>query len=304
MNKLPARTRIMPIHRWAGVVTQFERTNGGYLFRRHGCGPAVFVTPPERDRFAAAGMRALLIHAAAFAFAAGIIWLVVGRVLAEHGDTMRAIVFGIVASLSAMALYASQQSYADAPGRALAHRPIVQPARDPDFTTRQSYGGIIATTLLLLFLAAIGTEQPASFYIVVATCAVMLGLFLAVRRWLFDAGLSATQRRQADQVERELAAKTMARAKANPQTGGQVVLLLAFVVGQLVVLLCTMLIGVATAAAIVGQSSEQLTFGVFMIGFVGGLALGGLLMVPLDRLCKRLTGSSASDSFSWLPMNW
>ncbi|WP_419808570.1 hypothetical protein [Sphingomonas sp.] len=304
-NGLPPRKRLMPIDRWAGVATQFERTDGGYLFRRHGHGPAIRVAMAERDAFVAAGMRALLGHAAAFVGCGGAAWLVVREMMADSSPDLTAVAVGIVLSLVALALYVSQRWYADAPARALAHRPVVAPARDPDFSGRVGYLTIAVGTSCLVVIAALGTDQPRSFYVAFATIAVMGGIFAAIGKWFGDAALSPAQYRRAlaaeDTDQRHHRERAAALERAHPTKAWHAPLLLAVLALEIVVLIGALCATVAVAGAITGTGYAEMAFGPFMVAFVAGLVLGGLLVWPLDGWCKRRTGSSAIDALNVIP---
>ena len=298
---LSRRQRLMPVDHWAGVAPQFERIDGGWLFRRHRHGPAIRVTADERDAFAAAGRRALLLHALTFCVCSGATWLLVSRLF--DGALVTAIAFAVVVSLLAMALYGSQQWYADAPARALADRPAEAPARAPDHRERQSYTTIVATVAALLFLAALGTGQPLEVYVGLATGAVMLGLFMVVRRWRYDSRLSPTERRRADAALQEREAREKAAAGGS-QSGWQVALLLFFVMLELAVLAVAVILTVGIAMTVTGSTPDTMGFGLFMISFVAGLMLGVAANWPVDRLCKHWTGASAANAFDWIPAGW
>lgn len=291
------------IDRVAALPPQFERVGNTWFFRRRGHGPAIRVSDEEYLGFMRTGLRAVVLHIVALPIFATLGWLLLARVLPDVGGTARAAIFGVVLSLIALALFGSLRRHADAPARALVQRPPERPARDPDASMQPSYGTTIGVTLLLLFLAAIGTRQPPSFYVTFASASVMFGIILFVRRLRFDGSLTAPQRerlRQQARAEREA-------ERAMAATGGslwQGLLLLMFVVLELAFLALGVMLGVGVAQAIFGQSGEGLSFGVFMLGFFPGLALGLLLFWPLEKLCKRWTGSSAIHAFDWIPAGW
>lgn len=303
-NTLPARKRMLPIERFAGVAPQFERTDGGYFFRRDRCGPAIRVTAAERDAFAAAGMRSLWLHVAAFGIFALTAWLLLDRLLINWSENGLAALFGIVVSLIAIALYGSLRWHADAPARALAGRPHERPARDPDVADLPGYGTIIGLTMLLLFLAAIGTRQPTSFYVAFASGSVMLGIFLATRTWWTRAGLTPDQRRRAAAIKAQARANERARARANKTSRWQVLLLIVFFVLELIAIGVGIAMGVGIVVAVTGVGTDDLSFGPFMTGFLLGMVIAGLLIWPLEKLCKRWTGDSALNSFDFIPAGW
>ncbi len=291
------------IDRFAGLPPQFERTDGRWRFRRYGHGPAIPVSDDEYAGFMRAGLRAVILHGLALIAFGVLAWLLLERIRPEWGSTLHALVFGVTLSLIGLALYGSLRHYADGPARALAHRPPERPARDPDASMQPGYSTIVALVVILLFMAAIGTGQPAGFYIAFATVAVMLGMILAIRRLRFDRILTAVQReRLREQRVTERAIERARQQESEPLWKG--VLLLLFVVLELAMLAGGVLLGVGIAYAIAGQTSEEASFGVFILGFIPGLALGGLLFMPLERLCKRWTGHSAVHAFDWIPPSW
>lgn len=291
------------IDRFAGLPPQFERSERGWLFRRYGHGPAIRVSDEEYAGFMRAGLHAVVLHGIALLAFGALAWLVLERALPDWSDTARAPVLGVVLSLIALALHGSLSHSADAPTRALVDRPPEKPARDPDASMQPNYTTIIGLVLFLLFMAAIGTQQPASFYIVFGTASIMLGVILAIRRLRFDRILTVVQReRLREQRVTELAIERARRKDAEPWWKG--LLLLVFVGLELVLLAGGVLLGVGIAQAIAGQTSENASFGVFMLGFLPGLAFGGLLFWPLEKLCKRWTGYSAVHAFDWIPPSW
>lgn len=291
------------IDRVAGLPPQFERLERDWLFRRHGHGPAIRVSDDEYAAFMRRGLRAIVLHGVALVVFGGLAWLLAERLLPGFGDHARALVFGVALSLIALALYGSLRHQADAPARALAHRPPERPARDPDASMQPDYSTIVVLVLFLLFVAAIGTRQPTSFYIVFAVVAVMLGVFLAIRRQRFDRILTVVQRERLR--DQRVAAREIERTRwQEPGVLWKGALLLVFIALELVLLVGGVLLGVGIAQAIAGQTSEDAGFGVFILGFLPGLAFGGLLFWPLEKLCKRWTGHSAVHAFDWLPPSW
>lgn len=291
------------IDRCAGLPPQFERTDHGFLFRRYGHGPAICVSDEEYAGFMRTGLWAVILHGVALIAFGALAWLLLDRMLPDWSDNARAPVFGVVFSLIAVALHASLQHYADAPTRALANRSPERPARDPDASMQPNYTTIVALVLFLLFMAAIGTQQPTSFYIAFATASVMLGVVLAIRRQRFDRVLTVLQReRLREQRVTELAIERARRKNDEPLWKGALVLV--FVAVELALLGGGIILGVGIALAIAGGTSEDMGFGVFMLGFVPGLCFGALLFWPLEKLCKRWTGYSAVHAFDWIPPGW
>ena len=299
-GNLPPRRRAIAIERVIGAAPQFERIDGGYLYRRDGHGPAIRVTAEEHDALTAGHGKILLLHAAALGVFGWLGWLVTQALLPRSGEAVVAAAFGVVLSLIALALYLSLRRYADAPWRALRHRPPERPARDPDASRQPAYRTIAGLVLLLLFLAAIGTRQPATLYVTMAVMAVMLGLFLTVRRWRFGARLTPEQRRHvAAEAARERAAR-----RSIPGRRWRIALLLLFVLVEAILLLAGVVIGIGIVQGATGATSDTMTFGLFMIGFLLGMALGGLIVWPVDRLCKRWTGESAAGVLDFIPAGW
>ncbi|RZF65098.1 hypothetical protein EWE75_06880 [Sphingomonas populi] len=291
------------IDRFAGLPPQFERSDRGWLFRRYGHGPAIRVSDDEYARFMRTGLWAVILHGVALIAFGAFAWLLLDRILPGWSGNARAPVFGVVLSLIALALQGSLRHYADAPTRVLVDRPPERPARDPDASMQPNYTTIIALVLFLLFMAAIGTQQPASFYIAFATASVTLGVVLAIRRLRFDRILTVAQReRLREQRVTELAIERARRKESDPLWKGAV--LLVFVALELVVIGGGIILGVGIAQAIAGQTSDDMGFGVFMLGFLPGLAFGALLFWPLEKLCKRWTGYSALHAFDWIPPGW
>ncbi|TXC71053.1 NAD(P)(+) transhydrogenase (Re/Si-specific) subunit beta [Sphingomonas ginsenosidivorax] len=291
------------IDRFAGLPPQFERVDRDWLFRRYGHGPAIRVSDDEYAAFMRNGVRAIVLHGVALVAFGALAWLLLERLLPGAGNASHAIVFGVALSLVAFALYGSLRHHADAPTRALAHRPPELPARDPDASMQPEYSTIVVLVLFLLFMAAIGTQQPAGFYIVFAVVAVMLGVFLAIRRQRFDRILTVVQRERVR--DQRVAAREAERARRQqPEPLWKGALLLVFVAIELVLLFGGILLGVGIAQKIAGQTSADASFGVFILGFIPGLAFGGLLFWPLERLCKRWTGYSAVHAFDWIPPSW
>ncbi|HXH16424.1 MAG TPA: hypothetical protein VNJ10_09870 [Sphingomonas sp.] len=291
------------IDRFAGLPPQFERIDNGWAFRRYGYGPAIRVSDDEYAGFMRAGLHAVLVHGLALVVFGVLAWLSLERLLPDWSENARALLFGVVLPLVAFGLHGSLRHQADAPTRALGHRPHERPARDPDASMQPDYSSIVVLVLVLLFMAAIGTQQPKSFYLAFASGAVMLGVILAIRRLGFDRVLTPAQRKRLR--EQRVAARQVDRARAGPSEPlWKGVLLLIFVAIELALLAGGVLLGVGLAQAIAGQTSDTMSFGVFMLGFLPGLAFGGLLFWPLERLCKRWTGSSAVHAFDWIPVNW
>ena len=244
-----------------------------------------------------------MLHGVALVVFGYLAWLMLDRLLPGPGDTTRALVFGVVLSLIALGLYGSLRHHADAPTRALAHRSPDLPARDPDASMQPDYSTIVMVVLFLLFAAAIGTRQPRDIHIVVAVVAVLTGVFLAIRRRRFDRVLTVAQRERL-RDQRIAARETQRTYRRQPGAVWRGALLLVFVGIELAMLSGGILLGVGIAQAIAGPTSGNAGFGVFMLGFLPGLAIGGLLFWPLERLCKRWTGHSAVHAFDGIPPGW
>lgn len=291
--------RRIGIDRIAGLPPQFESLRSGWVFRRHGHGPALPLSEAEHAGFVREGVRAVLLHAVALPVFGWLAWLMLARMLPGWSINLRAALFGIVLALIGLALHLSLRHRADAPARALAGRQPVAPARDPDDATQPSYVTIIALTLWLLFLAAVGTRQPTGFYLAFASAGLMLGLFLAIRRWRFQHGLTPAQRqrlRDTHQTER--------RERRAGRRWWQTPLFLLFVLVELILVAAIVIVALAIVAGITGQSIADIGFGPFMIGFLLGILLACFAIGPLDRLCQRWTGHSTRHAFDWWPVNW
>lgn len=307
-NSLPPRRRLMPIDRLAGVAMQFERTDGGWFFRRHGHGPAVRVTAAERDAFAGTALRSALVHAAAMALCGTAGWLIVMRLMQGQNIYLRAVAIGIVLSLIGAALYASLRWNADAPGRALAGRPVERPARDPDYLEHGSYGTIGGGTLIILFIVALGTSQPPWVYATFATVVVMGGIFAALAKWRFERALTPVQQARAAQArahERALEEdRVRTRTRNSVLTRGQAVLLVSLTALQFVAMIGGFIAGLYAAFALAGTTAAAASGDVIGLAIVAGLLLAALLMWGIERLCKRLTGESSLEPFTWVPGSW
>lgn len=291
------------VEKFAGLVTQFEPIDGVYHFRRQGWGAAIRVSPEEREAFVREGRRALLIHLAALPLCAVAAWLVIGRVMADHGANARAALFGCVLPVLAALLYRSWLWHADAPGRALADRPAELPPRDPDFSYRSSYRMILAGTILMLFLAAIGTQRPASFYVAVATGSVTAGLLLLVHKWRSERRLTPAQRLAASAHDRQHASSA-AEGAERPFSLLALILLLFFIVLQLIVAICGFALGMGAVLAAAQRTADSATTFLLVLASVAGLIVGFLGGWLIERLCKRLTGVSAIGALSFIPPSW
>lgn len=292
---LPPNPRHLRWERYAGVTPQFERIDGGYLFRRDGCGPAIRVSVAERDAFAAAGRRALVWHVAAWTVCAAAGWLAVDSLMTDRGAVAAAIVLGIVQATIAMALYGSLRWHADAPGRALAGQPIERPARDPDFTKPGDSVSIIGATLVILFVtltSVSGTSARSSFYIGLASASVMLGLFMLVRRWRFNRALSPEQKARARSVARHERLRDGAPDRHPVVAILFLLLVFVFVFAEI----AAALVGFNAGSGIVLDEAKRTfdtangatTAGAVLLGAGTAVVLGGLV----DLLGRRLTGVS------------
>jgi hypothetical protein len=304
MTTLPPHERVVPIDTFAGVATQFERNDGGYLFRRGGCGPAVRVSVAERDAFTQRARWSVAIHAVALGICGYAGWLGASRILGAGGEIVVAIGFGIVLSLIALVLYGSLRWNADGPGRAFAGRPVERPACDPDFRDRPGYGMILGTTLALLVLAAMGTQQPAGFYVTFATVAVMAGLFLAVRKIWFDSGLTPEQRRRAKAVARQEADDARPRRNGKPVSGWIGLLQLFLALFQIAAIFGGFVLGMGIVTEIAGTTADTASGPGLWIAIGAGVIVAGLFGWGVERLCKRWTGESALGTFDFIPPGW
>ncbi len=302
ITRLRHRSRV-PIDSLAGVAAQFEPVEGDYHFRRGGCGPAVRASAAERDAYTQRARWSVAIHAVALCLCGYAGWLAVDTTLGDRGEIVEAIGFGIILSLIALLLYASLRWNADAPGRALAGRPVERPARDPDFRDRPGYGTILGLTLGLLFLAAIGTQQPAGFYISFATVAVMTGLFLAAHKLWFDSGLTSEQRRRATAVARQEEEEARRAAGGKPMSRWIGVLILLLSLIQIVAMGGGLMLGMAIVTTASG-STEFPSGGTLWIAIGMGVVVAALFGWLVERLCRRWTGESAIDTFGNIPIGW
>lgn len=304
---LPPNPRHMRWERYAGVTPQFERVDGGYLFRRDRCGPAIRVSIAERDAFAAAGRRALLWHVAALLVCGAAGWLAVDRLINDGGEITTAILLGIVEALIAMILYASLRWHADAPGRALAGRPIERPARDPDFAKRLDTVSIIGLMLVLPFMICLSTlsdKVSVTVQIGLISASVMLGLFLLVRRWRFNRSLSPEQRARAREVARHERVRDGAPDR-HPIVALLVLLVLfVFVFAEIV----AVYVGFNAGSGFVLDGARQTfatadgatTTGAILLGLVTALVSGGLV----ELISLRVIGASPF-LFLWaITPNW
>lgn len=292
------------IDRVAGLPQQFARTDrGDWLFRRYGYGPAIPVSDDEYARFMRAGLRAVVVHGIALAVFGVLAWLLLARLLPDWGDNGRALVFGVVLPLIALVLHISLGHYADAPTRALAGRSPVRPACDPDDSMQPHYRSIVGFVVVLLLIAAMATRQTPATQIALASAALTIGVILAFRRLRFENYLTPPQRTHLK--ERRVAEAVAERnRKRQSEPLWKSIVLILFVIVELATLGAGIVLGVGAALAVTGQTSEQAGFGVFMLGFAPGLIGGGMLFVPLERLCNRWTGYSAIQAFDWLPPSW
>lgn len=291
--------RRIGIDRIAGLPPQFEGTRDGWLFRRHGHGPALPLSEAEHAGFVREGVRAVLLHALALPVFGWLAWLMLARLLPGWGTNPRAALFGVVLALIGLALHLSLRHRADAPARALAGRRPVAPARDPDDATQPSYGTILVLMLWILFMAAVGTRQPPGFYIAFATAGLMLVLFLAIRRWRFQHRLTPAQRQRL-----RTAHKTERRERRAARRWWQTPLYLLFLLVGMILLGVIVIVALAITARITGTTIAEMGFGPFMTGFLAGILLGCFAIAPFDRLCRRWTGHSTRGAFDWWPLHW
>ncbi len=291
---LSPASRAGPFDKLAGVAAQFEPTGDGYLYRQDGWGPGIPVTVQEREAFVRAGVRDLLFHLAALALCVAAAWLAAVRVTPGADEVVRAGAFATFASAAAILLLISHEWHRRAPSRALTVRrptagPCTAPGGGPGYGT---IAGVMAIALLWLFTGTVGTAAYRAFF---AVSALLIGMFLLGRRWLARRRLTPAQRR---------AATASRRANAEPASVGAGCAMLLFflleTVAGLVALFGTMVLVLRLA----GQPIEDPNGWVFGIGFLLGGAVAYAAMCMIDRLCKRWTGLSAMDAFSWIPVHW
>ncbi len=298
----PPRRSIGILDRIAGVAAQFERADHGYLHRRDGFGPARQVTTEERDTFVRNAARSALYHLVALALGAAAAWLVVERATAGAPSMVRAGLFAVLSSTVAILLLISGDWARLAPARALRDRVAVRPARDPDLGSGPGYGtiaGVMAIAILWLLTGTIGTPAYRAFF---AISAVIIGSFLIVRRARRLRHLTPDERTQAKQKRRAATANRTDASKPASVAAGCGMLL--FFLLETIVGIAVLMLTLAAVMKLAGQPLDEPNGWVFAGGFILGGGLGLIAMSALDRLCKRLTGLSAMDEFSWLPVHW
>ncbi|OWK32867.1 hypothetical protein [Sphingomonas mucosissima] len=293
-DPLSSASRAGPFDKLAGVAAQFEPAGDGYLYRQDGWGPGIPVTLLERDAFVRAGARDLLLHLAALALCVVAAWLAAVRVTSGADDVVGAVVFATFASAAAILLLISHEWHRRAASRAMAaRRPAAPPRTAPGGGA--GYGtiaGVMAIALLWLFTGTIGTTAYRAFF---AVSVLLIGMFLIVRRWLARRRLTPSQRR---------AATPLRRASAEPASVGAGCAMLLFFLLETVAGIFALFGTVALVLRLAGQPIEDPNGWVFAIGFLLGGAVAYAAMRMIDRLCKRWTGLSAMDAFSWLPVHW
>lgn len=72
--------------------------------------------------------------------------------------------------------------------------------------------------------------------------------------------------------------------------------LLFFFALEAVAVLAGVWLAVSVVQLLTGHAGTP-SFGLFMIAFLPGLVIGYFIALPIDRLCRRLTGASAFDAF-------
>lgn len=292
-SSLSPASRAGPLDKLAGVAAQFEPTADGYLYRQDGWGPGIPVTLLERDAFVRAGARDLLFHLAALALCVVAAWITATRVTSGGDDVVRAVAFASFASAAAILLLISHEWHRRAPSRALTmRRPVAPPRTVPGSAGYGTIAGVMAIALLWLFTGTIGTAAYRAFF---AASALLIGMFLIGRRWLARRRLTPAQRR---------AATVSRRANAERPSVGAGCAMLIFFLLETVVGMVALFGTIALVLRLAGQPIEDPNGWVFTIGFLLGGASAYAAMRMIDRLCKRWTGLSAIDAFSWIPVHW
>jgi hypothetical protein len=289
------RSRILPIDRYAGVAPQFSWNDGGYLYRRDGFGAPIPVSVEERDHFVRAGLRSLLLHVGALLLVLWAAVLAAERLHPTGSDVTRAAIVALMASVVGLILYRSHAWYADAPARALAGRPAVGPAGEVDVTRWPSYG-TIATAVFATFLAILFHIRSTLVSVVgVSVAAIVVGLAVAGMKWWFERGFTPVQRQKA--AERRA---TVRMRDHRPFRPFRMLLLIVFLLVEMAVGLVAFVMVMGGIIELSGTSWEDPAPVPFIGGMVLGFAALWLAIWPLEKLCKRLTGTTTVDEFNGL----
>ncbi len=288
------RARIWPIDRFSGMARQFRWTGAdtGYVFRRDGTGAAIPVTDAERAGYLRSGRWSLLVHAIVLGLVVWAALLASQYFYPAAPTTARAASVALIASCVGLVLYRSHGWYVDAPARTLADRAPVAPAEEIDVTRWPSYGTIAATVLGVIIAILLHYRSTAVSIVGVSVAAIVVGMGVAAMKWWFERGFTPRQR------ERAAAHRAVPRPIAGrPMGWWQVVLLFLFVVLEMIVGLIAFVLPMMTVIGASGTNIDDPA----PIPFIGGMVLGFVCLFfalwPLEKLCKRWTGTSTQDAF-------
>ena len=289
----PPRKRLWLVDRLAGVAAQFQHRRDGYVYQQEGIGAPIPVTREERDGFLRDAARALLLHVAAFGLCMVAIWLLVRRVVPAD-DALAAGAIAFLGSVAAMLLHASYRWAALAPARALAGRRAIGPAGEPRLAGLTSYRTIFGTAAIFLIFGLLGDWPPVE-KVVLGVLAVMAAVFMAMRKWRFERRLNPAQRAE---VKADLAAeRARARAEFAP---GKALIVLLFGIVELAIFAAVGFLTISLVLTTAGSSLSDPDGWPFAIGFLLALPAAALATMPLEKLCKWLTGTTASAEFQFL----
>ena len=149
------------------------------------------------------------------------------------------------------------------------------------------YGTILATAAAFLLLIALQSVHSFTAAAILAAAVVVLTPVFMFRTWLHRRSLTPEQR----QSERDAAAAEDARDAARARQKRDIpgaLLSLAFLVLELAILILALALGVTWLPSLFAPPLDDPN------GWGGALALAAALVLvwPLDRLAKRLTGLS------------
>jgi len=290
------RSDILPLDRYTGMARQFESVAGGHVFRRDGSGPAIPVSADERTGFLHTGRWSALFHTAALLLVLAAALLGAEYLYPAASSFAQAAFVGLVTASVGLLLYRSHGWYADAPARALAGRPAVAPAIEVDVTRWPTYGTIAGGTIVVMIGIVLHHRTTATSSVGLSVAAVVVGLGVAIMKWWFERDFTAGQKRAA--VERRRAERVASPAKR--MSGWRILLLILFLIVEAVLMLgvfMSVMLGIIAASGTNPDDPAPLPFiGGMILGFVAA----GLVMWPLEKLCRRWTGTTVSDEFNFL----
>ncbi|MEP9400450.1 hypothetical protein [Sphingomonas sp. VNH70] len=290
------RPDTIPLDRYTGMARQFERTGNGHVFRRDGSGPAIPVSAEERRGFLRAGRWSAALHCAALLLVLAAALLGAEHLLPAAPGVARAAFVGLVTAGVGLLLYRSHGWYADAPARALAGRPAVGPAIDVDVTRWPTYRAIAGGTVVVMLGIVLHHRTTAASSVGLGVAAAVVGLAVAAMKWWFERGF--TPRQQQAAIARRRAER--AASPGRRLSTGRILLLILFLLVEGVLMLGAFL---TVMVGIVGASGTNMDDPA-PLPFIGGMILGfvaaGLVMWPLERLCRRWTGTTVADEFGFL----